>query len=121
MPDKNDAVASWSGYNYQGKMMLLCVLLKLKDLLDKKEDYTDYWAEVEAKEDFVIGCGQEGCERDQSFYQVKAKLCSKTVNSYANDTMKYGKVVKSPLYKLLDARNNTDKTEKEPMLVSYCC
>lgn len=77
-----------------------------------KKDYIGYWVEIEAKEDFIIGCGLDGCERDESFYQVKAKLSSKTVNSYAKDTIKCGKVVKSALYKLLAARNNTDITKK---------
>lgn len=113
----NDAISSMSGYNYQGKMMLLCALQKSKEILDDNKDIKDYWAEIEAKEDFVLGSGGENTEQNQEFFQVKAMLSSKDIKAYAKDTKSYGKVKKSPLYKLLDARNAADPSKKSKCLL----
>ena len=65
----NDAIPTWSGFNYQGKMMLLYVL-ELINQIGKDKDIDTYSVELEKTEDFCIICDSEY----KSFHQVKAYL-----------------------------------------------
>lgn len=71
----NDAIPTWSGFNYQGKMMLLHVL-ELINQIDKDEG--TYSVELEKTEDFCIICDSEYT----SFHQVKAYLSKNKWSSY---------------------------------------
>ena len=51
-PRGNDAIPSWSGFNYQGKVMLLYVLQLINNL--PANEISSYQVELEAREDFVI-------------------------------------------------------------------
>lgn len=62
----NDAIPSWSGFNYQGKMAILCALQKV----NSGAAITDFFLELEALEDFVMRKGKTATE----LYQVKAVL-----------------------------------------------
>ena len=65
----NDAIPTWSGFNYQGKMMLLYVLELINQIAkDKNKDIDAYSVELEKTEDFCIICDSEY----KSFHQVKA-------------------------------------------------
>ena len=75
----NDAVPTWSGFNYQGKMMLLHVL----ELMNKIQNTDAYIVELEKNEDFSIKHSSEY----KSFHQVKACL-SKNKWSAFEDAMK---------------------------------
>lgn len=67
----NDAIPTWSGFNYQGKMMLLYVLELINQIAkDKNKDIDAYSVELEKTEDFCIICDSEY----KSFHQVKAYL-----------------------------------------------
>lgn len=67
----NDAIPTWSGFNYQGKMMLLYVLELINQIVkDKNKDIDAYSVELEKTEDFCIICDSEY----KSFHQVKAYL-----------------------------------------------
>ena len=67
----NDAIPTWSGFNYQGKMMLLYVLELINQIAkDKNKDIGTYSVELEKTEDFCIICNSEY----RSFHQVKAYL-----------------------------------------------
>lgn len=71
----NDAIPTWSGFNYQGKMMLLYVLELINQIAkDKNKDIDAYSVELEKTEDFCIICDSEY----KSFHQVKAYLSSKS-------------------------------------------
>ena len=51
----NDAIPTWSGFNYQGKMMLLYVLELINQIAkDKNKDIGTYSVELEKTEDFCI-------------------------------------------------------------------
>ena len=47
----NDAIPTWSGFNYQGKMMLLHVL-ELINQIERNNDKRIYAVELEKTEDF---------------------------------------------------------------------
>lgn len=49
----NDAIPTWSGFNYQGKVMLLYIL-KLINQINKEEDGRVYSVNLEEIEDFVF-------------------------------------------------------------------
>ena len=66
----NDAIPSWSGFNYQGKMMLLCTIEKINTLISCGEDLNNYEVELENKEDYSFV--KEGSYT--AFYQVKASI-----------------------------------------------
>ena len=56
----NDAIPTWSGFNYQGKMMLLYVLELINQIAkDKNKDIDAYSVELEKTEDFCIICDSE--------------------------------------------------------------
>lgn len=65
----NDAIPTWSGFNYQGKMMLLYVM-NLINKQEKDHDNKKYSVEIEKTEDFCIICNS----KYKSFHQVKAYL-----------------------------------------------
>lgn len=66
----HDASATWSGFNYQGKVALYHSLTLIKQKLDEsdKYDFTDYDLILENHEDFDI----KGPNGFISFHQVKA-------------------------------------------------
>ena len=74
----NDAIPSWSGFNYQGKAMLLYVLIKLNEILPMGR-IQEYSIELEKREDFVIVCNG----RSESFHQVKATLSKSKWSSHS--------------------------------------
>lgn len=78
MSETNDAIATWSGFNYQGKTTILCVLMEINELLKNNVYINDYSVELEKFEDFVI---YENCS-PKSLYQVKATLSRKTASGY---------------------------------------
>ena len=76
----NDAIPTWSGFNYQGKMMLLYFLELINQIAkDKNKDIDAYSVELEKTEDFCIICDSEY----KSFHQVKAYLSKDKWNSYS--------------------------------------
>ncbi|SCL85426.1 ABC-three component system protein [Sporanaerobacter sp. PP17-6a] len=88
----NDAIPSWSGYNYQGKITLLATLIKINELLAKNKDLNQgMYIEIEKNEDFII------YEDDvaKSLYQVKAYLATTKISSY-----------NSAMEKLINHRND---------------
>ncbi|MDO0825867.1 ABC-three component system protein [Desulfosporosinus nitroreducens] len=87
----NDAIPTWSGFNYQGKAMLLNILNKINELLPL--DIKEYIVEIERQEDFVIICNGQS----QSFCQVKATLSKSKWSAYSE-----------ALDKLLEHRNKSD-------------
>lgn len=92
----NDAIPSWSGYNYQGKITLLSTLIKINELLAQNKILNkDMYVEVEKDEDFIIYEGDEAT----SLYQVKAYLSTTKASSY-NSAMK----------KLIEHRNKIGAT-----------
>ena len=50
----NDAIPSWSGFNYQGKAMLLCVLQKINEIKKNGECIHLYEVELEKTEDYMV-------------------------------------------------------------------
>ena len=91
MPRGNDAIPSWSGYNYQGKIALLCALEKINSVVN----VDGYSLELEKEEDFIIRRG----EAAQEIYQVKATL-SQTSHTYYTSNAKGD----SPSKKLLSCQ-----------------
>lgn len=88
----NDAVPSWSGYNYQGKITLLATLIKINELLsDNKVINENSFVEIEANEDFIIYVDSIATD----LYQVKAYLSTTKVASYV-----------SAMDKLIEHRSN---------------
>lgn len=76
---KHDALPSWSGFNYQGKMTLLCVMIKLNQILEGEIVEPDsFWFELEKDEDFVIYQGALPI----GLYQVKARLGDETPGKF---------------------------------------
>lgn len=73
----NDAVASWSGYSYQGKMAILCTLEKLNTLFDSN-GWEKWKLQLEKSQDFVL----INDEQVESLWQVKALLSTKNYQSY---------------------------------------
>lgn len=75
----NDAIPSWSGYNYQGKIMLLLTLQMMNKLIFTDDNSFDHWGvELEKKQDFVFIKNSVV----ESLYQVKACLSKTTVAGY---------------------------------------
>ncbi len=90
----NDAIPTWSGFNYQGKITLLCSLIEINKLIAKgyrQELLDDCYVEIEKTEDFVLFL--QG--NVKSLYQVKAYL-SKDKTSSFTEAMK----------KLIEHRSN---------------
>ena len=90
-PRGNDAIPSWSGFNYQGKIMLLCVLTKINDILNPSS-LKEYSVELEKQEDFVIFHNKQ----PELFYQVKATLSKHKWRQY-----------EKALDKLIETRNSS--------------
>ena len=88
----NDAIPSWSGFNYQGKIMLLEVLTKINASISS-DTIASYSVELEIREDFVILCAG----RPESFHQVKATLSKSKWSSHSE-----------AMDKLLLHRNSSD-------------
>lgn len=74
----NDAIPTWSGFNYQGKMMLLHVL-ELINQIKTSGDKRAYAVELERIEDFSIMCNSEY----RSFHQIKAYLSKNKWDNYS--------------------------------------
>lgn len=77
----NDAIPTWSGFNYQGKITLLCSLIEINKLIDKgyrQELLDDCYVEIEKTEDFVLFL--QG--NVKSLYQVKAYLSKDKTSSF---------------------------------------
>jgi hypothetical protein len=77
----NDAIPTWSGFNYQGKITLLCSLIEINKLIAegyKQDLLDDCYVEIEKTEDFVLFL--QGSVK--SLYQVKAYLSTDKVSSF---------------------------------------
>lgn len=77
----NDAIPSWSGYNYQGKITLLCSLNEINKIVATgltESSFDGCYIEVEKTEDFVIFIS----EKVEALYQVKAYLSSDKISSF---------------------------------------
>lgn len=98
----NDATPTWSGFNYQGKIMLLYIL-NLINQLEKHNDKRDFSVELERTEDFCIICDSEYI----SFHQVKAWLSTKKWSSY-----------REAMQKLLEHRNEVNPGAKCYLMVA---
>lgn len=99
----NDAIPTWSGFNYQGKMMLLYVL-ELINQIGKDKDIDTYSVELEKTEDFCIICDLEY----KSFHQVKAYLSKNKWNSYSE-----------AMDKLL--KHRAESSNPNSKMLSYSC
>ncbi len=73
----NDAIPTWSGFNYQGKVMLFYIV-KLINQINKEQDERGYSVNLEEVEDFCIIRDSEYV----SFHQVKAWLSVTKWSSY---------------------------------------
>ncbi len=98
----NDATPTWSGFNYQGKIMLLYIL-SLINQIEKNNDKRDFSVELERTEDFCIICNSEYI----SFHQVKAWLSTKKWISY-----------RKAMKKLLEHRNKVNPSAKCYLMVA---
>lgn len=79
----NDAIPTWSGFNYQGKITLLCSLIEINKLITKgyRQDLLDdCYVEIEKTEDFVLFLQGSVI----SLYQVKAYLSTNKVSSFSD-------------------------------------
>ena len=74
----NDAIPTWSGFNYQGKIMLLRVIELINNT--SVDDLKKYSVELEQQEDFAIL--ENGITI--SLYQVKAYLSTKSWVTYVD-------------------------------------
>lgn len=83
---KNDASASWHGFEYQGKITLYQVLKRINCLLkeEKTEEISRYSFLVEGKEDFDIYKDDNLIELNQ----VKAQYTKKNVSGYMEAIIK---------------------------------
>ena len=88
----NEAIPTWSGFNYQGKVLLLYILKKINEI-SPLGTIGDYTVEIERQEDFVIIC--KG--KSESFHQVKATLSKSKWSQHSK-----------ALDKLLENRNKSD-------------
>lgn len=93
----NDAIPTWSGFNYQGKGIILRAIQLINELWTEEKSETeveqlikDYFIEVELKEDFVLYHKAIPIE----YVQVKATLTEETYSGYA-----------TAVKKLIDHRN----------------
>ena len=80
MESNNDAIPSWSGYSYQGKMVILCTIQKINELFNS--GFEEWKVQLEKLQDFVFIKDKE----IDSLWQVKAKLSS-TRHQYYEDAM----------------------------------
>lgn len=78
-PRGNDAIPTWSGFNYQGKAMLLCVLEQINKDINSIQNYK---VELEKVEDFAFLKESNGTDEYISFYQVKAYTTTNVTNRY---------------------------------------
>ena len=74
----NDATPTWSGFNYQGKIMLLIIIQHINSIIDNNEDIDDYKVNIEQYEDFVVFNNNEATD----LYQVKAVLSKSKWEDY---------------------------------------
>lgn len=77
----NDAIPTWSGFNYQGKITLLCSLIEINKLIAngyRQDLLADCYVEIEKTEDFVLFLNGNV----KSLYQVKAYLSTDKVSSF---------------------------------------
>lgn len=77
----NDAIPSWSGYNYQGKITLLCSLNEINRIVSTGLTdctFDGCYVEVEKTDDFVIFVSGKA----KALYQVKAYLSSNKISSF---------------------------------------
>lgn len=75
----NDAISSWSGYNYQGKVTLFYILFLINKKLEQGLTIDNFSVELEKQEDFVIY--NNGIPI--SFHQVKATLSKNKLSGYS--------------------------------------
>ena len=100
----NDAIPSWSGYNYQGKMMLLLTLQMINKLIFADDNSFDNWGvELEKKQDFVFIKNNVV----ESLYQVKACLSKITVGGY-----------EEALEKLIEDKKRSNNEHAKCVLIS---
>lgn len=100
----NDAIPSWSGYNYQGKMMLLLTLQIINKLFECEDENIEQWdVELEKKQDFVFRKNNVV----QFLYQVKACLSKTTVKGY-----------EKALEKLIEDKECTNNDNAKCILIS---
>lgn len=78
--NNNDAIPSWSGYNYQGKAMILCVLQKIRFILESNLSLANWSVELEKLQDFVL----KNDSSIISLWQVKATLAKNKVIGYSD-------------------------------------
>lgn len=79
----NDAVPTWSGFNYQGKITLLCVLIEINKLIESKLELSlldNCYVEIEKTEDFVLFIHG----KVTALFQVKAYLSTDKTSSFNN-------------------------------------
>lgn len=77
----NDAIPTWSGFNYQGKITLLCSLIEINKVIAqgyRQELLDDCYVEIEKTEDFVLFLQGNA----KSLYQVKAYLSADKTSSF---------------------------------------
>lgn len=98
----NDAIPTWSGFNYQGKIMLLYIL-NLINQIQMNKDKKKYSVELERTEDFCIICDKNYI----SVHQVKAWLSTNKWCSYCE-----------AMDKLLSHRNKINPTAKCYLMVA---
>ena len=74
----NDAIPSWSGFNFQGRMLLLCVIEDINRRVQAGKDISNLEVELEKREDFSI------IDKNKyiALYQVKATLSKKKWEQY---------------------------------------
>ena len=99
----NDAISSWSGFNYQGKSALLYVMQVINEKIKKGESFSTLSIELEKNEDFIIFDG----DKPVSYHQVKALLSKRKLSGY-----------RSALKKLIEHRDNGGNTEATCHLIS---
>lgn len=95
----NDAIPSWSGFNYQGKGIILRGIQRINEAIEQTNDIEqsiqlvkNMYIEIELQEDFVLYEGNLPIE----FVQVKAMLASKSYSNYS-----------TAITKLIDHRNDS--------------
>lgn len=107
----NDPIPTWSGFNYQDKIMLFYIL-KLMNQINKEEDGRVYSVKLEEIEDFCILRDSEYI----SFHQVKAWLSVTKWSSYStvmDKLLKHRNGSSNPMVKcyLMVARDVADWDE----------
>ncbi len=105
----NDAIPTWSGFNYQGKITLLCSLIEINKLISEgyRRDLLDNcYVEIEKTEDFVLFLQGDV----KSLYQVKAYLSQDKTSSFSK-----------ALKKLIDHRSELNTLTAECYLCAPLC